>query len=119
MNYATSGGRMRPQRSNGEQFGKVIIIFAWLIALGVLAGSQLRAAEFRVGIAVRDDPEPLLPVSGGVGPSHPVNRKLGDLTVRALVLDDGGTRVAIVGTDLGLSLRAGRPGASEGDHHSP
>jgi hypothetical protein len=57
--------------------------------------------EFRAGIAVRVvTPEPLLPVTGGVGPSHPVSRKEGDLTVRALVLDDGQTRVAIVSTDF-------------------
>jgi hypothetical protein len=57
--------------------------------------------EFRAGIAVRVvTPEPLLPVTGGVGPSHPVSRKQGDLTVRALVLDDGQTRVAIVSTDF-------------------
>src|SRR5216117_4281104 len=59
------------------------------------------AAEFRAGIAVRVvTPDPLLPVSGGVGPSHPVTKKEGDLTVRALVLESGDTRVAIVGADF-------------------
>jgi len=58
-------------------------------------------AEFRAGIAVRIvGPDPLLPVSGGVGPSHPTTRKEGDLTVRALVLENGETRVAIVGADF-------------------
>src|SRR5262245_60155260 len=57
------------------------------------------AEEFRSGIAVRVvTPDPLLPVSGGVGPSHPTNRKLGELTVRALVMEEGQTRVAIVGS---------------------
>lgn len=57
--------------------------------------------EFRAGIAVRVvTPEPLLPVSGGVGPSHPVKQKLGDLTVRAMVLENNGVRVAIVGSDF-------------------
>jgi len=61
----------------------------------------VRAAEFRAGIAVRIvTPDPLLPVSGGVGPSHAVSRKEGDLTVRAFVLENGGTRVAIVGADF-------------------
>src|SRR5437773_1484768 len=41
-----------------------------------------------------------LPVSGGVGPSNPVKRKEGDLTVRALVLADGNTKVAIVSADF-------------------
>ena len=45
-------------------------------------------------------PDPLLPVSGGVGPSHPVNRKEGDLTVRALVLENNDVRVAIVSADF-------------------
>jgi hypothetical protein len=58
-------------------------------------------AEFRSGVAVRVvTPDPLLPVSGGVGPSHPTTRKLGDLTVRAMVLQDGNTKVAIVGADF-------------------
>src|ERR1700745_274032 len=58
-------------------------------------------AEFRAGIAFRNvTPDPLLPVSGGVGPSHPVTKKEGDLTVRALVLENGDTRVAIVGADF-------------------
>src|SRR5437879_5389637 len=44
-------------------------------------------AAFRAGIAFRNvTPDPLLPVSGGVGASHPVTRKEGELTVRALVL---------------------------------
>src|SRR5215510_10187515 len=59
------------------------------------------AADFRAGMAVRVvTPDPLLPVSGGVGPSHPVTRKEGDLTVRALVLEQEGTRVAIVSADF-------------------
>src|SRR6266436_4121949 len=59
------------------------------------------AAEFRAGIAVRNvTPDPLLPVSGGVGPSHKVTRKEGELTVRALVLEQDNTRVAIVSADF-------------------
>jgi hypothetical protein len=59
------------------------------------------AAEFRAGIATRIvTPDPLLGVSGGVGPSRPVTRKEGDLTVRAFVLENGPTRVAIVGADF-------------------
>lgn len=58
-------------------------------------------AEFRAAIAVRNvTPDPLLPVSGGVGPSHPVTRKAGELTVRALVLENDGTRVALVSADF-------------------
>src|SRR4249920_468693 len=58
-------------------------------------------AAFRTGIAVRKvTPDPLLPVSGGVGPSHPVTRRDGDLTVRALVLEQENTKVAIVSADF-------------------
>ena len=59
------------------------------------------SAEFRAGVARRVvTPEPLLPVSGGIGPSHPTTRKEGDLEVRALVLEQGETRVAIVSADF-------------------
>ncbi|SPE50349.1 conserved exported hypothetical protein [Verrucomicrobia bacterium] len=83
------------------------------LALSVLNAS----AAFRAGIAVRNvTPDPLLPVSGGVGPSHPVTRKEGELTVRALVFEQEGTRVAIVSADflgfpawLGNRVRAAVP----------
>jgi hypothetical protein len=59
------------------------------------------AAAFRAGIAVRNvTPDPLLPLSGGVGPSHPATRKEGELTVRALVFEQDATRVAIVSADF-------------------
>jgi hypothetical protein len=75
------------------------VSFVLLVCAGLAIPSL--AAEFRAAIAVRVvTPEPLLPVSGGVGPSHPVTRKEGDLTVRALVLQDGETRVAIVSADF-------------------
>ena len=72
-------------------------------------------AGLRVGIAVRNvTPDPLLPVSGGVGPSHPVTRKEGELTVRALVLANDTVQVAFVSADflgfpavLGEKVRAG------------
>ena len=58
-------------------------------------------AEFRAGVAIRVvTPDPLLPVSGGVGPSNKVSKKEGDLTVRALVLAEGNTAVAIVSADF-------------------
>jgi len=59
------------------------------------------AAAFRAGTAVRTvTPDPLLPVIGGVGPSHPVTRMEGELTVRALVLEEDTNRVAIVSSDF-------------------
>lgn len=68
----------------------------------ILTASLLNcAAGLRAGMAVRTvNPDPLLPVSGGVGPSHPATRREGDLTVRALVFEQPGTRVAIVSADF-------------------
>lgn len=90
-----------------------------LTLLGLLILSLINAsAAFRAGIAVRNvTPDPLLPVSGGVGPSAPATRKQGELTVRALVLEEGTNRVAIVSADflgfpamLGDQVRAGVKG---------
>lgn len=75
--------------------------FFSLVAGAVLLAPAPLPAHFRAGIAARIvTPDPLLPVSGGVGPSHPATRKEGDLSVRALVLDDDDTRVAIVSADF-------------------
>jgi hypothetical protein len=75
----------------------------------LLASTLYLAAEFRAGVAVRTvNPEPLLPVSGGVGPSHPVKERQGDLTVRALVFSQADTVVAIVSGDfLGFPAELG------------
>jgi hypothetical protein len=77
------------------------------------------AAAFRAGVAVRNvTPDPLLPVSGGVGPSHPVTRKESELTVRARIRagqPEGRDR------QRGFSWLprvARQPGASRGQRHS-
>lgn len=55
---------------------------------------------FRAGVAVRViTPDPLLPVSGGIGTPNPASLQKGDLYARALVLEKGDTRVAIVSID--------------------
>jgi hypothetical protein len=77
----------------------------WLTRLALLLTVVLAlpavAQGLRAGIAVRIvTPDPLLPLSGGVGPSAPATSKQGELTVRALVLADGTNRVAIVGADF-------------------
>ncbi len=59
------------------------------------------AAEILVGAGKRGiTPNPLLPVSGGLGPTRPAREKRGDLTARALYLKRGDTAVAIVSLDL-------------------
>jgi len=75
------------------------MIRLWMVLLLVAVNSL--QAEFRAGIAVRIvTPDPLLPVSGGVGPSNPAREKRGELTVRALVLERDDTRVALVNADF-------------------
>ena len=67
----------------------------------LLFAANVCLAEFRAGIAVRVvTPDPLLPVSGGMGPSKPAKEKAGELNVRALVLADDATKVAIVSADF-------------------
>src|SRR5438552_6665518 len=76
------------------------IPFPCLLLLLLGAAAPGARAEFRAAMAVRIiTPDPLLPVSGGVGPSHPTTRKSGELTGRALVLASGETRIAIVSVD--------------------
>lgn len=73
-----------------------------VLFLGVVGPAiPVTAGAFRAGVAVRVvTPDPLLPVSGGLGPSNPVHAKRGELTVRALVLESEQTRMAIVATDF-------------------
>jgi len=76
-----------------------LILFFTLIVW--LSKSPVAWADFRAAITVRNvTPDPLLPVSGGIGPSNRTDRKAGDLTVRALVFEEGTTRVAICSTDF-------------------
>ena len=71
-----------------------------LLVLGALFASSAHA-EFKVGVAKTIiTPEPLLPVSGGVGPANPAKSKQGELTARAMVFQQGETKVAIVQLDL-------------------
>ena len=73
---------------------------AAVVALIVMS-AWMAQAEFKAGIAVRKvTPDPLLPVSGGIGPSNPTKEAKGDLTVRALVLAQDDTKVAIVSADF-------------------
>ncbi len=77
--------------------GAIVLSISWL-AISWLPTAR---AEFKAGCATRVvTPDPLLPLSGGTGPSVPATKKQGDLTVRALVLDSGRVRVAIVAGDF-------------------
>jgi predicted neutral ceramidase superfamily lipid hydrolase len=72
----------------------------FLAAICMFYASFIFGQDFQAGAALRViTPDPLLPVSGGVGTPNPVEEKKGDLFVRALVLENNGHRVAIVGID--------------------
>lgn len=74
---------------------------AVFICAAFIACASVDAASFKSAIAYRVvTPQPLLPVSGGVGASEKSTVKQGELNVRALVLEEGDVRVAIVSTDF-------------------
>jgi hypothetical protein len=73
-------------------------ILVAIMALTIL--KPVKAQELKAGAAVRIlTPNPLLPVSGGIGMPKPSTIKEGELTVRVLVLENKNTRFAIVGID--------------------
>ncbi|WP_276371267.1 hypothetical protein [Chryseolinea sp. H1M3-3] len=84
---------------------KYLLASLWVLSIATYACAQ----DFKVGAAVRViTPDPLLPVSGGVGQPKKSTQKKGDLFVRAMVLERGKTRVAIVSVDnLGWSSALG------------
>jgi hypothetical protein len=93
-----------------------VLVALCLVSLPARAG-------FRAGIASRVvTPNPLLPVSGGIGPGNPSTNKQGELMVTALVWENGPTRVAVVSTDflgfpsaLGKKIRAQVKGIPPGN----
>ncbi len=80
-----------------------------LIALLFVSLMEASAQGVQVGAAVRViTPDPLLPVSGGVGKPKKTTEKKGDLYVRAIVFQNGTTKIAIVSVDnLGWSSALG------------
>ena len=76
----------------------------FLVAFAVLSTILLQhtaQAEIEVGAAMRIiTPDPLLPVSGGMGIPKLARDKKGELTARAMVFRKGDVSVAIVSLDL-------------------
>jgi len=74
----------------------IIVLITFVLYFWV----NLSAQTFKAGAALRViTPENLIPISGGMGtPEMPTGKK-GDLFVRALVLEKGNTRIAIVSVD--------------------
>ncbi len=76
----------------------------FLIAFAVLCTLLLQLtarAQIQVGAGLRTiTPDPLLPVSGGMGIPKPAKGKKGELTARAIVFRKGDVSVALVSLDL-------------------
>ncbi len=69
---------------------------ALLLAFPVCASDEFWVGTGKAIIT----PNPLLPISGGMGPSVAAKSAQGDLTARAVVFQSGSTRVAVVSLDL-------------------
>jgi len=64
-------------------------------------GMSAKGGELQVGAAMRViTPDPLLPVSGGMGIPNPAREKRGDITARAVVFRNGDVSVGFVSLDL-------------------
>ena len=75
------------------------ILIALMTTLWFASGAD--AGPFQGGAAKRViTPDPLLPISGGLGLPEPAREKRGELTARALVLREGEVTVAVVSLDL-------------------
>lgn len=72
-----------------------------LVAASVGSARGQSKPAFEAGAAKRTiTPDPLLPVSGGMGAPSPAKSKQGELTARAMVFRAGSQTVAIAGVDL-------------------
>jgi hypothetical protein len=82
---------------------RTVIRLFLILNVGLFAfwGIPAARAELQVGAAVRViTPDPLLPVSGGLGIPNPSREKRGEITARAAVFQKAGVSVAIVSLDL-------------------
>jgi len=76
---------------------RLLVLCVWA---GAFLGIPSARAEIQVGAATRIiTPNPLLPVSGGMGIPQPAKEKRGDLTARAIVFRKGEVSVGIVALD--------------------
>lgn len=84
------------------------VLFATVVLI-CLCLHAARPQGLKAGAAVSIiTPDPLLPVSGGIGTPRQTTEKKGDLFARVIVLEKGDTRIAIVSVDnLGWSAALG------------
>lgn len=79
---------------------EIMLASAILFVLCCCFSARSFAMPFQAGAARRIiTPDPLLPVSGGVGTPCPVQEKRGDLSVNAVVFEKDGERVAMAVID--------------------
>lgn len=79
---------------------KIVLLNAFALILLTVFSTRTLSQTFQAGTGVRViTPNPLLPVSGGMGTPRNATEQKGDLYVRALVVESKGTRVAFVGID--------------------
>lgn len=75
--------------------------FAFVGLLLAAMAPHLRSEQLEVGVGRRNiTPNPLLPVSGGMGPTAPATETRGELRASAIVLRSGQTTIAFVALDL-------------------
>lgn len=78
---------------------QIVCLFFVCVAT-LIPCDPLQGDELKVGAAKRIiTPDPLLPVSGGMGPTSPATKKLGEMSTRAVVIASGDTKFAIVSVD--------------------
>ncbi|MGV8096681.1 MAG: hypothetical protein AB2L24_32895 [Mangrovibacterium sp.] len=76
------------------------VFFSLFITCLLFSFASIHAQTFKAGAAMKViTPKKLIPISGGMGAPSMPDGKQGELTVRALVLEKGETRVAIVSID--------------------
>jgi len=76
-----------------------MIPYCAYLLFGALALNAQPAFEAAVAMRIIT-PDPLLPISGGMGPTAPAKSKQGELMARAMVFRSGGETVAMVSLDL-------------------
>lgn len=103
LSWAVSATRNEHNQQNQVEIYIMFKTSLFLALAGTLCllATPSTAQSLKAGAALRVvTPDPLLPLSGGVGTPEPAKEKKGDLFARALVFEKGGVRVAFVGLDF-------------------
>ena len=96
----SSSDNQRRTKMNRKKRHFEVAAFSLLLLFLFAAFTHTTAQTFKAGAAVRDiTPSQLLPISGGMGTPEMPTGYQGKLTVRAMVLEKGATKIAIVGVD--------------------